>query len=254
MAGSPRFLIITALGCLLAPVILLSRPDDPPADQEPAGRQDAVTVERGDSNQPSPPTLITMEPGAEPNSGESSRGQIPSSLEPTELNDQGHLQPLDQDQDEVERRISVRVSVVGKPFRILEPIRLYLWIENTSDQTMIFTRSHVSHLVFEVHAADSTGTEVPKTRHFLQRLQWGTGTGSLPLTLRPGERGMYILIANFVYDLTAPDQYTISVKVPFYTEEPFGELPLARRYWMAETNVVRINVAPFDSTFDPSGG
>ncbi|MEJ7638554.1 MAG: hypothetical protein WKF75_11415 [Singulisphaera sp.] len=71
--------------------------------------------------------------------------------------------------------------------------------------------------------------------------------------MRPGEEGPYTLVANLVYDLTEPGEYTLSVKVPFYTEEPFDGMAPARRYWMAETGPLKFVVAPFASDIDGGG-
>ncbi|MEJ7638553.1 MAG: hypothetical protein WKF75_11410, partial [Singulisphaera sp.] len=121
MAVSLRFLTV-ALGCYLASATLHSRPDGTPADQGRGGGQQPVSADLGDSRMPSPP--------------------IPFSSEPRRLDDQGHLEPLAQDEAEIGRRADVRAWTTKKQFRMLEPIPVHLRVRNTSDRTMTLAKPH----------------------------------------------------------------------------------------------------------------
>lgn len=252
--------IVVGLGCSLASAGLVARSGEERMypgrkDAEPAdGRQ--VSSVREDVGEPSRPPIPA--PQGLPQYGISEDGKVvethstPRSPEPTKVNDRGRLEPLAQDRAEIRRRVSVRAWTAKNRLRILEPIRVRFLFENLSDWTMTLSPNHDHHRVFEIHARDSSGKEVAKTRY--SRKLSASSSGSQPHELRPGEEGgIYTLVANLVYDLTEPGEYTLSVKVPFDTEEPFGELPLARRYWMAESEPIKVVVLPYDREIDGRG-
>ncbi len=258
MAGKSWF-IKGWLGCSLASILLIGGVERTHSKIIDAGPSDdrPVSAVRGDSGKPSQPP-IPAPPGL-PQYAISEDGKVvdthstPLSPEPTRINEWGRRVPLAQDQAEIRRRVKIHPWTTKNRFRILEPIRVHFDFLNRSHATMILSPSHDMHRVFEIQARDSSGKEVPKTR-YSRGLSAAFPTGSDLSELPPSlESGTYTLVANLVYDLTEPGEYTLSVKIPFRTEEPFGELPLARRFWMAESDPIKVVVLPYDREIDGRG-
>jgi hypothetical protein len=119
-------------------------------------------------------------------------------------------------------KVAVRVVKPTAEFTPLEPIRLEVMARNVSDHeffslamTGSFPYDHYRR--FPIKVFDSKGLLVPRTRYGDFDIKWrgtpiGSGGGGTGSMFNSGMEDRGELIANLVFDMTSPGEYTILVE------------------------------------------
>jgi len=136
-------------------------------------------------------------------------------------------------------RLSVRVTAPKRLYRPAEPIELTLDIENTSqDLDVLLMLDNLTDPTVDSVVTDGIGHGVPRTA-----LHYRTVRGERRHHILPTGRGYQPrFVVNSIYDMTDDGPYTIVVKIPFWSGNPWRY----REVW-SESFTVRVEGRPFTS-------
>ncbi len=141
-------------------------------------------------------------------------------------------------------RMTVHVTASKREYRPLEPIELDIVIENVSKKEHIkMQMDWAVYPTIKIAVTDEVGRVVPKTE-YLKYVGGTSGTTGIMAggTYRPK------LLANLVNDMTAPGEYSIIVKVPFWSNANAD-------FWrMGESEPIKVKVRgePFTGHDEPA--
>ena len=112
-------------------------------------------------------------------------------------------------------RLAIRVAAAKREYRPMEPIPLEIIVSNVSETERV--RIHLNQAIYptvQIVVTDSKGVEVAKTRRSASMSILGyhrTHSIAAGTTYKPK------LVANLVNDMTDDEEYTIVVKVPYWS-------------------------------------
>ena len=136
-------------------------------------------------------------------------------------------------------RLTIRVAAPKRRYRPMEPIPLDIVVSNVSEAEMVRIHMHLAtYPTVQIVVRDSEGMEVPKTRRGKFMFMWGAYS---TFALKPGATFKPKLLANLVNDMTEDEEYTIVVKVPYWSNAN----KQVNRMLVSEPITVRVEGEPF---------
>ena len=137
---------------------------------------------------------------------------------------------------ELDGGLKVSIHVAAKEVETGAPVDVTVTLENVSQQVVQFVQTAP---VFDARfvVLDEKGNEMPLTRGGV-RLQQIRGAGGRRerVRLKPGETMEFVVRANWLYDLSAPDKYTLTAVTD--VDRGFDE----NRWIRSRSNTITIEV------------
>lgn len=153
------------------------------------------------------------------------------------------------DGSRVDPDVTVKVKLEKHEFRALEPIRLFVEIENNSDNHRWLSASNCIYNVMKIYSYQFN-LLVEKTRFLKNAGDVGMSGGGQGMALNPGRIYRTHVTANLVNDMTNPGEYSLFVE--FYTgicEEIDGKsIPLVGR-----SKEIKLRVLDIPKIIGPEG-
>lgn len=145
--------------------------------------------------------------------------------------------------------VDVRLAKPEATFAILEPIRLHVVAHNVSDHTpmAIFNTagrfSEECNRRFPTKVFDGKGLLARRTRYGEFDVKFRglpIGGGINGSTLNPGHEDTGDLVANLIFDMTSPGDYTILVEYPCYPTNAYDDN--TERPVIAQSEPIKVKV------------
>ena len=124
------------------------------------------------------------------------------------------------------------------------PVVLIISIKNNSQSGMSYIETD-SELVFDINVKNAKGESMPLTRYgkrIMQPEAEPTVFRRILVKLKPGEKSLYKILVNRIYDMSVPDSYSVTAKRRFLPE---GESKLSEE---VSSQAVVIKVGGFDAS------